>query len=37
MNGFEPIAGVGKRARNDNAHGVIEIDLLHFAIDVYRS
>ena len=35
MDGFETVACVGQGARDDYAHGVIEVSLLHFAIDVY--
>jgi len=34
VNGFEPVAGIGKRAPHDYAHRVIHVGLTHFVFDV---
>ena len=36
MHGLEAVADIGKRAPDDDAHGVIEVRLPHFGFDVYR-
>ena len=34
MHRLQPVAGIGQRARNDDAHGVIEIGVAHLLINV---
>jgi len=34
MHGFQTIAKVRQRSTNDNAHGVLEVGLLHLVLDV---
>ncbi len=34
MHGFQTIAEVRQRSTNDNAHGVLEVGLLHLVLDV---
>ena len=34
LHGLEAVAHVGKRARDDDAHGVVEIRLAHFGFDI---
>ena len=36
VHGFQPVAHVGKRARHDHAHGVIEVGALHLLDDGNR-
>jgi hypothetical protein len=37
MNWFEPISGVRQGARNDHAHGVIQVSGAHLFVYVYLS
>ena len=36
LHGLEAVAHVGQRARDDHAHGVVEIRLAHFGFDIDR-
>jgi hypothetical protein len=35
VHGLEPVAGIGERAADDHAHGVIHVRLAHLVFDVY--
>ena len=34
MDGLQPVAGIWQGAGDDHAHGVIQVSLLHFMVDI---